>query len=146
VQGVKKGENPDYTTLWSVVGFPLTSMVVPTWLKGENDFPQVLKINDELKDSPICNAALSLKEELFPIRWGKFASKYYININALTNADKTGIRQKIKPDEDEIFKQTYENLNKWRNSGMKKSEIKQYYDWLNDFVKKSYKKNFNLLL
>ena len=146
VQGVKKGENPDYTTLWSVVGFPLTSMVVPTWLKGENNFPEVLKINDEHKDSPICNAALSLKEELFPIRWGKFASKYYININALTNADKTGIRQKIKPDEDEIFKQTYENLNKWRNSGMKKSEIKQYYDWLNDFVKKSYKKNFNLLL
>ena len=144
VQGVKKDENPYYTTLWSAVGFPLSSIVVPTWLKGENDFPEILKVNDELKDSPICNAALTLKEELFPIRWGKFASKYYININALTNADKTGIRQKIKPDEDEIFRQTYAHLNKWRSSGMKKSEIKQYYDWLNDFVKKSYKKNFNL--
>ena len=144
VQGVKKGENPEFTTLWSAVGFPLTSMVVPTWIKTKDNFPEVLKMNDELNDSPICNAALSLKNEVFPIRWGKFASKYYININALTNADKTGIRQKIDIDEDEMFKQTYANLEKWRKSGMKESDVKQYNAWLNDFVKKSYKKNFDL--
>ncbi|MEN8121713.1 MAG: hypothetical protein ABFS35_15280 [Bacteroidota bacterium] len=146
VQGVKKGEDPVYTTLWSAVGFPLTSIVIPTWIKGQNTFPEILKVNDKLKDSPICNAALTLKEELFPIRWGKFATKYYININALINADKTGIRQKIKPYEDEIFKQTCKNLDKWRSSGMRKNEIEQYYDWLNDYVKKSYKKNFNIEL
>ena len=146
VQGVKKGENPDYTTLWSAVGFPLTSIVMPTWLKAGNNFPEILKSNDKLKDSPICNAALSLKKELFPIRWGKFATKYYININALTNADKTGIRQKIKPDEDEIFNQTYKKLNEWRNSGMKKSSVTQFYTWLNTYVKTSYKNNFNIEL
>ena len=94
VQGVKKGEAPEFTTLWSVVGFPLTSIVVPTWVKGENTFPSVLKRNVNLKDSPICHAALELKKELFNIRWGKWAAKYYININALINADHTGIKQK----------------------------------------------------
>ena len=144
VQGVKKGENPEFTTLWSAVGFPLTSIVIPSWIKGENSFPEVLKMNHEIEDSPICSAALTLKEQVFPIRWGKFASKYYININALSNADKTGIRQKIKIDEDIIFSKTFDTLEKWRTSSMKKSDIEEYNNWLNNFVKKSYKKNFDL--
>ena len=144
VQGVKKDENPEFTTLWSVVGFPLTSMVVPTWIKAEQQFPQVLKMNDKLNDSPICNAALELKKEVFPIRWGKFASKYYININALVNADKTGIRQKIDADEDVVFDKTNELLEKWHNNGLKKSELTDFNEWLNSFVVASYKKNFNL--
>ncbi len=144
IQGVKKGENPEYSTLWSVVGFPLTSIVVPTWIKGKNSFPEVLKRNDELKDSPVCYAALKLKGELFPIKWGKYASKYYININALSNKDNSGIRQKIKPYEDKIFEQTNAKMDEWRKSGMKKSEIEAYYAQLNDEVKQMFKKEFNI--
>lgn len=146
IQGVKKGENPELTTLWSVVGFPLTSIVIPTWLKGQNDFPEILKLKDEINDSPICNAALKLKSQFFPIRWGKFATQYYANINALVNRDKSGIRQKIKPDEDEIFRQTFEKIEKWSVSGIKENEIRVYYEWLNDFVRKSYEKNFGFKL
>ena len=146
VQGVKKDENPELSTFWSVVGFPLTSIVIPTWIKGKNNFPEILKANEDLKDSPICNAALILKKEIFPIRWGKYASKFYININALTNANGTGIRQKIKPDEDIIFEKTYEKLNFWRTSDFSEKEINSYYDWLNNFVKKSYQNNFNIKL
>ncbi|NOR75614.1 MAG: hypothetical protein GQ525_10690 [Draconibacterium sp.] len=146
VQGVKKDENPEFTTLWSAVGFPLTSIVIPTWLKAKNDFPDVLKIDKELNDSPICDAALTLKKEVFPIRWGKFATKFYININSLVNADKTGIRQKIKVDEDVIFLESNMKLEKWRSDGMEQSDVIEFNKWLNDFVKKSYKNNFNLNL
>lgn len=146
IQGVKKGEKPEFSTLWSVVGFPLTSIVVPTWLKGKNSFPEVLKRNEELKDSPICYAALQLKEELFPIRWGKFASKFYININALSNSDNTGIRQKIKPYEDQIFSQTNAKLDEWRKTGMNKAEIEAYYSQLNEEVKQMFQKEFNIEL
>ncbi len=144
VQGVKKDENPEFTTLWSAVGFPLTSIVIPTWLKAENDFPEVLKINEDLEDSPICNAALTLKNEVFPIRWGKFAAQYYININALVNADNSGVRQKIEPDENQIFEKTNQKLENWQKNGMTKKDIKEFNQWLNTFVKQSYKKNFNL--
>ncbi len=146
VQGVKKGEDAEFTTLWSAVGFPLTSIVIPTWLKAKNDFPEVLKINEELNDSPICNAALTLKKEVFPIRWGKFATKYYININALINADKTGIRQKIKVDEDEIFSESNKKLEEWRSTGMNENNVKEFNIWLNSFVKQSYKNNFDIKL
>ena len=144
VQGVKQGENPEYTTLWSAVGFPLTSIVIPTWLKAKNDFPEVLKIDEELNDSPICNAALTLKKEVFPIRWGLFATKFYININSLVNADKTGIRQKIMVDENEIFSKTNKKLEAWRKNGMEQDDVLEFNNWINDFVKESYKKNFNL--
>ena len=147
VQGVKKGENPEFAMMWAAVGFPLTSIAIPVWVSGKNDFPEILKANADLKDSPICHAALSLKKELFPIRWGKYASKYYININALTNADNTGIRQKIKPDEDEIFNKTNAMIEVWRNNGkVDNKELVEHYDWLNDFVKNSYKSNFNINL
>ena len=144
VQGVKKGENPEFSTLWSIVGFPLTSIAIPTWVKGGDDFPEILKRNDELKDSPICHAALTLKKELFPIRWGKYASKYYININALTNKDKTGIRQKIAPFENKIFDTTNENLEDWRENGMSKENIKEYYDKLNEGIIQFFAREFKM--
>lgn len=146
VQGVKKGENPEFATMWSTVGFPLTSIAIPLWIKGGDSFPDVLKINDKIEDSPICNAALTLKKQVFPIRWGKFASKYYININALTNANKTGIRQKIKTDEDVIFDRTNNILEDWKKNGMNKKDVEIYYEWLNNFVKTSYKNNFDMNL
>lgn len=144
IQGVKKGENPEFTTLWSVVGFPLTSIAVPTWVKGEDYFPAVLKRSEKLEDSPICNAALTLKSEFFNIRWGRWAMRYYVNINALINADKTGIKQKIEPHENKIFAATNKKLNEWRSSGMKKSDIIQYYDKLNIGLVKMFADEFNM--
>ncbi len=145
IQGVKKGENPENALMWAAVGFPLTSIVIPVWVKGQNDFPDILKRNKTLKDSPVCYAALTLKQQLFPIRWGKFATTYYININALTNADKTGIRQKIEPYENEIFDKTNSLIQKWRNSGeVNKSDLKNHYNWCNEYITNMFKNEFNL--
>ena len=144
VQGVKKDENPEFTTLWSVVGFPLTSIVVPTWVKGGNNFPEILKRNEKLQNSPICHAALTLKKEFFPIRWGRYAMRNYVNINALINADDTGIKQKIQPYENKIFKTTNDKLDKWRSSGMKKTDIKTYYDKINMDLVKMFKEEFEI--
>lgn len=144
VQGVKKGEDPEFSTMWSVVGFPLMSITVPVWVKGGNTFPEVLKLDKDLGDSPICNAALTLKKELYDIRWGKNAAKYYININALINADGTGVKQKIEPYENHIFSETNKKLEEWRKNGMSKSEIKTYYDSLNSYLVKMYAKEFDM--
>ncbi len=147
VQGVKKGENPDFAVMWAAVGFPLTSVAIPLWIDGKNNFPEILKRNDDLNDSPICFAALTLKKQLFPIRWGKYASKYYININALVNADNTGIRQKIKPAEDQIFEKTNELIEKWRNNGkVSDDDIKNHYNWINSFIKNLYEQKFNITI
>jgi len=145
IQGVKKDENPEFATMWAAVGFPLTSVTIPLWIKGKNNFPVILKANDKLKDSPICFGALSLKKQLFPIRWGKFASKYYININKLVNANNTGFRQKIEPYENEIFDKTNAMIEIWRTNGkVDKNDIITNYKWSNDLITKMYLKEFNI--
>ena len=144
VQGVKKGEDPAYTTLWSIVGFPLTSIALPTWVKGEDEFPNILKRNDKFNDAPICYGALELKKKLFSIRWGKWAAKYYVNINALINKDNTGIYQKIRPYENKIFKMTNDKLDLWRSKGMKKTMLKEHYNELNQLVIKMFDEEFEI--
>ncbi len=147
IQGVKKGENPAFSLMWASVGFPLTSIAVPIWIDGKNDFPNILKANDKLKDSPECYAALKLKKQLFPIRWGKYASKYYININKLVNADKTGIRQKIEPYENNIFNKTNSLMAEWRkNKKIDYKELSQHYKWIDQYVRSMYKKEFGILI
>jgi hypothetical protein len=41
VQGVKVGENAELTTMWTVLGYPPASVVVPVWVKGA-DFPALV--------------------------------------------------------------------------------------------------------
>ena len=145
VQGVMEDKNPENTVMWSVVGFPLTSVAVPIWLKTKNNFPEILKYNDKIKDSPICNAALSLKKDCFPIRWGKFERKY-INVNALWNSDKTGYRQIIKPYENEVFKKGNTLIKEFEKKGVSKSKVEDFYAWVNTYIKDMYKKEFDLNL
>jgi len=146
IQGVKKDESPEHALMWSVVGFPLTSIVVPTWVKGKNTFPSILKYDTDLKDSPVCNAALSLKKQCFPIRWGKFERKY-ININALHNSKGTGIKQLIAPYENKIFEQTYQKIDKWsKKDKISESKIEEYNKWLDYYIKRMFNKKFSIKL
>ena len=145
VQGVKKGENPALATMWSVVGFPLASIAIPVWIAGRDNFPSVLKYDDKFKDSPVCHAALTLKKQVFPIRWGKYASKYYININALVNADGTGIVQKIRPYENQIFAKGFDMISQWRKNGEPdKKQMNDFYSWVDSYVRGMYKKEFGI--
>ncbi|WP_461637282.1 C45 family peptidase [Labilibaculum euxinus] len=145
IEGVKKDENPEFATMWSNIGFPLASVVVPVWLKGGSTIPEIVSYNTALKDSPICNATLVLKKEkIMNIRWGK-SDKYYINVNALYNSDKSGIVQKLRPYDNHIYELTNELIDKWRQKGrVDKREISEFYKWLDRFVAKAYKDEFNI--
>lgn len=146
VQGVTKDENPDNALMWSVVGFPLTSIVIPVWIKTGDKFPEILKYNEKYKDSPICNAALILKKQCFPIRWGKYEQKY-LNVNALWDSNNTGITQKIHPYENEIFSKSAVLISQFQDKNkISESQIEKYYDWVNTYVKQMFKKEFNLNL
>ena len=53
VQGTRPGENPELTTMWSTLGFPLTSVITPAWISHETALPEVVSYQESLSDSPL---------------------------------------------------------------------------------------------
>jgi len=144
VQGVMPGENPDLTAMWSLVGFPLTSLTIPVWLNKKAGLPEVVQYDEILNDSPLSNYSLLLKDQVFTYKLG-VDKKYYIDINKVVNADSTGFIQKIVPVENQIIEKSEQYLNNWRRyNKFDNKEIKELYDWIDSKIYELYNTTFNL--
>ncbi|RLD66829.1 MAG: hypothetical protein DRI95_05960 [Bacteroidetes bacterium] len=142
ISGVKRGENPEFTTMWTYLGFSLTSAVVPVWIKGGNKLPVIAQYDDKLEDAPLCYKALKLKELCFPVIRGH--GKDYLKLNALYNSQGTGIMQKLKPLNDKLFEETHKKLAYWRKNGWSKKQVQDYYQWLDTYIEGEYQKLFGI--
>ncbi len=139
VQGVKKDEDPSMSTMWSIIGFPLTSVIIPVWLVEDGTLPQIL-VADESGNAPLCDLALKLKSKVFP---GQYDAKdNYLNLAELLNRDNTGVRQKLIPVEDEIMLLSKFLLDKMRIKGKNEKEIKDFYKWIDSSVIKKINSKF----
>lgn len=138
VHGVKKGESPDLTTMWTILGYPFTTVAVPVWIKGGKELPKILTA-DEKSNAPLCDMALTLKKQCYPIERG--SGYKYLNISALINKEHTGIVQKLEPIEKVVFDETKERLKNWGNNP-DKNNVQDYYHWLSEYVMKEYQNNF----
>ena len=135
IQGVKPGENADFTTMWTVLGFPLTSVVIPLWLCMGEDQPKVVLL-DKNGVAPMSDKAIRLKAQLFPIN--RSYGENYLNINALYNINNTGIMQKLKPVEDQIFDTAIKKLEAWRGNNNFKQQIPEFYKFINQTILNEY--------
>ncbi len=125
VKGVKKDENPSLTTIWTILGFPLTSVAIPTWVAAGENLPKSV-VPDNSGNAPLCDNSLKLKEKCFPIKRG--SGKKYINLTAVMNTDGNGIYQQIHPFEKEIFSRVDDKLNKWKlKDNIAKQEVLDLY-------------------
>ncbi|MEZ4997438.1 MAG: hypothetical protein R2758_08260 [Bacteroidales bacterium] len=104
--GAAKGEDPSNAMMWTLAGFPLTTVAVPAvWVSARKKMPAVVSMKDDMH-APLCDAAMSLKRLLFPITRGSGGK--YMNVALLLNGENTGIMQKLGPVENEIFRKTAE--------------------------------------
>ena len=138
IHGVKKGENPELSTMWTVVGLPFTTVAVPAWVKGGENLPKMMTGEKE-QNAPLNQMALELKKQCYPIE--RSSGYKYLKISTLINNSNTGILQKIEPIEQTIFDETEKNLKDWGNKPDQK-KILEYYKWLNHFVINEYQNNF----
>lgn len=142
IQGVKRNEAPELATLWTILGFQLTSVAIPTWVKAGNTIPEIL-VADSTGNAPLCNYALNLKTRCFPIQRG--SGYRYIKLSELINKENKGIIQIIHPHEEEIFDKTKALKEVWvRKNSISIEETKRHYGWINESISKLYKKHFNL--
>ena len=131
VQGIKQGESVSLTTMWTILGFPLASIVIPVWLLDDGSMPKILQA-DETGNAPLCDLALKLKEKVFPIQ--NDATENYLNVAALMNKKNTGVRQNLIPIEEQVLSKSKEHLNKWRKDGINIQELKDFYLWIDSVV------------
>lgn len=136
VQGIKENESPSLTTMWTILGFPLTSVTIPLWLTDDGLLPSIL-MGDETGNAPLCNLALQLKDKVFSSQ--NDARENYMNLSALMNKDNTGVYQKLIPVEEQIMIRSKKKLEKWRKSGLNKSEVKEFYNWIDENIISSIK-------
>lgn len=137
VQGVAKEENPDLTTFWAVLGYPPCSIAIPAWVKAGNDNSKLLMKFDDTYTSRICNMALTLKEEVFPVLRGN--GEKYLNIKKVYNEEGSGYMQQIAPLEEYVFKTVNNTLYKWRESGKSdKAEMKRLIEEISSFITQTF--------
>ena len=141
IQGVKNEENPLETTAWTMCGFPLTTVCIPIWLTQNGQLPTLVSRNSN-GHSLICDAGLELKKRLFPNN--KKRNKNDINIAQLINKSGTGILQRIKPIEDEVFRRASDVQASIRKEGTKTRNVSDFYSWVDQYVATEYKKQFGL--
>lgn len=145
VQGVKPGENPELTTMWTALGFPPVSVAVPVWVKGAGErLPALLVTDDSLRSSPMAKMAFGLMNKVFSYTQG-MGSGRYMNWELLFNGSGTGFMQQLAPVEQEVFLRTKPLLERWRSEGA--VDVKQahrLYKELDSYVEEQYKTLFGI--
>lgn len=101
IQGVKPGMSPEFTTLWTALGYPPAAVVLPLWVKMGNEQPALVSFEEAKKTAPLCYYASQLKQQLYPIRRGN--GQKYLHWELLWNKAGTGYMQQLAPVETEIF-------------------------------------------
>jgi hypothetical protein len=140
VVGAAKGADPSGAMMWTFAGFPLTTVAVPVWIAGDDSLPQVVSMKENMH-APLCDAAMTLKRQLFPITRGSGGK--YMNVALLLNEENTGILQKLQPVEEEIFRKTAEMTATLPAKGKARTEkIIEHYKWLDSYIVRSYNELF----
>jgi hypothetical protein len=137
-------KDPDHTKdamMWTILGFPLTSVAIPTWISAGSNLPKSVTMDNKLH-SPICNAALKFKKECFPITYDKGWN--YINLSAVINQQNNGYMQLLQPIEDEIFKKANLLIIDLEKGTKTEKDIQSFYAWVDQYLSDSYKARFNL--
>lgn len=145
VQGVKSGENPELTTMWTVLGYPPVSIAYPVWLKGaDKNLPSLLTSSPDEKNTPLGKKVDALKAKVFSCQRGG-GSDRYLHWEVLYNKAGNGIMQQLAPVEDEIFCRTQPFVNKWRQKGqIDEKEMRELYSNLSEYITSQYQELFGL--
>jgi hypothetical protein len=124
MQGVAKGEDPSLTTLWTVLGSPLTTPVLPIWVKYAEEVPAPLYA---VKDRPsaLNDASLHLKSRCFPLKVAE--GKSYLDFAKVMNRQGTGTIQKARSIDREVMQEGEALLAAMRSRKATGSDIHRFY-------------------
>lgn len=148
VHGVKDGENPLHTTMWTVIGYPPVTPAIPVWVKGsDKQLPRLLsETSNGVKRSPLCDGASQLRNKIYSYNRGK-GTETYFNWELLFNKQNNGFMQLNSLIEDELFSQTEVEIESIRSNEEPDSKaISRIYDKCDSLITEKYLSLFNIAL
>ena len=78
IEGLLPGESPESAVMWSAVGYPPCSYVLPVTV---TDVPEELQPSPSTWRSKLCDDVVARKRKVFPVTRG--SGSHYINVEAL---------------------------------------------------------------
>lgn len=134
VKGVKKGENPDLTVLWTILGYPPTGVAIPLWVK--NNLPAMVSYDADCHAAPLSAASLKLADEkVFHYKQGG-GTNVYLHWENLYNAKGTGLMQGFMKLEEKVFEEVLPVIEQWYQRGKPDmKEMDSLYGRLESLVK-----------
>lgn len=118
VQGVRSGENPSLTTMWTIVGYPGTTVALPVWeCAGEEGLPKSLRRGEDGL-SPLSHYGYILKQKVycFDLDDAEINQRYF-KWSLLWNEDGSGYLQMVQALENELLYGYKIALKKWYEAG-----------------------------
>ncbi len=141
IQGVKGGQDPRLTTLWTIIGFQLTTVAFPLWVAAGPAQPQLLTA-DNHHQSILNQASLKLKQKMFPLVKG--SGPNYIDRSYIANQQNSGIYQKISRLEPIITEKTYQIQQLIEIKGFDAKLIQEHYRWCDDIIRVFYRDSLGI--
>jgi hypothetical protein len=139
--GAKDHDHIKDAVMWTILGFPLTSVAIPVWISGGSHLPKAVTMNEKLQ-SPVCTAALKLKAQCFPITYDDGLN--YINLSVVINQQNNGYLQLLQPVEKEIFDKAGILTAELEKGGNTEKDIQSFYAWIDQYLSGSFKEKLNL--
>lgn len=128
VEGVKKGENPDATTIWSVLGYPPCSYAVAAWVKAGDDIARIISASEE-GHSPINLMAVDFKRKVFPVDRGN--GKRYMRVDVIERAVEA-----LRPYEEASMRRAAEVRDRIAKQGFSRSLVAEYNKFVDEAAPK----------
>jgi hypothetical protein len=141
VQGVKKGDDPQLTTLWTILGWPPATLTIPIWVAAGDNLPEVV-VSRNGATARLNEIGLLLRERCFPLPTRE--GQAYLNVPALLNKKGTGILEKIVARDKETIAETGALLSQWRERGFSAREALSDYERSDSMITEFYQKNFQI--
>ena len=115
IEGVKSGESPVFTTMWTMLGYPPCSLVLSVWIGCEYGVPTLLQGSEDSVRSPLCEWSNRLKNKVFSLERG--SGPHYLHMALLYNPESNGYAQRLLSLEKEIYAESRIVLDEARRKG-----------------------------
>lgn len=140
VQGVRPGEAPELTVMWTILGYPPTGVAMPLWVKGADRYlPELVARDEAEKVSPLCDFSQTLADRVYSYRQGDGTDRY-MNWELLWRPSGGGYMQQLLEVEDKVFDVTTPVLEGWRAAGkVDVGQMSELYLLLDGIIREGYR-------